>query len=56
MRKIEIRKYKYLMITWKIVKEPTYSIQMKTNAHSSRLKLRYISNTNSKLKCFDYPC
>ena len=46
------------MIAWKIVKEPTYSFlkfPMKKNVHSSRLKLRYISNTNSKLKCFDYP-
>lgn len=46
------------MITWKIVKEPIYSFlkfQMKKNAHASSLKLRYISNTNSKLKCFDYP-
>lgn len=45
------------MIVWKIVKEPTYSFlkfQMKKSAYTSRLKLRYISNTNYKFKCFDY--
>lgn len=45
------------MIAWNVVKELTYSFlkfQMKKSAHTSRLKLRYISNTNYKFNCFDY--
>lgn len=46
------------MIAWKIVKEPTYSFlkfPMKKNVHSSRLKLRYISNTILNLNVLTIP-